>query len=391
MDTAEIVEEVLAHHGMKGMKWGIQKRRENIAVSRAGEAARKAELTKGGRSQFRVGHRPRDYGDVRRSNQAARAARKETRAGFKADKIDRKIEKRFAKPRDREQLKADIHNHSIDASRARISQINSKPEYVKATEKGTLKNPDHPTTKKYLNEVKNAYVQELQHTASQLKSPSGKITFEVVPSTKDFQGFGPNVFDVRMIKSNLAHANSNSDTFRVELVKDENGLVIDFKLVNDSLAQGMDFTNDFLAHHGTKGMKWGVRNRASQAKASFRRRTGRSGPQPVTVQDKPTSKKIKTKGGEGQPAHPDAVTPRISGQVARKSGVKALSDNELRAYTNRLNLEQQAKRLQYEDSSLGRKAVLTVLRDTGKATNKELNKEVMKQGRRAVTAAIAAV
>jgi hypothetical protein len=147
---------------------------------------------------------------------------------------------------------------------------------------------------------------------------------------------------------------------------------------------------EVLAHHGTKGMKWGVRKSASRVGASFRRRTGRSGPQEVTVKDKPTSKRIKTKGGEGRLAHPDALTPRVSGQIARKSGVKALSDNELRAYNNRLNLEQQAKRLQYEDSSLGRKAVLTVLRDTGKATNKELNKEVMKQGRRAITAAIVA-
>jgi hypothetical protein len=135
---------------------------------------------------------------------------------------------------------------------------------------------------------------------------------------------------------------------------------------------------DILTHHGTKGMKWGIR-----------KRMGRAGPQEVVVKDRPGRKRIKTKGGEGRPAHPDAVTPRISGQVARKSGVKALSDAELRAYTNRLNLEQQAKRLQYEDSSLPRKFVLSTLRQTGKKSQDELASETIKHGKRAVTAAIA--
>lgn len=146
---------------------------------------------------------------------------------------------------------------------------------------------------------------------------------------------------------------------------------------------------EVLTHHGTKGMKWGVRNKASQARATFRKKTGRAGPQEVVVRDRPTRKRIKTTGGEGRPAHPDATSVRVSGQIARKSGVKALSDAELRAYTNRLNLEQNAKRLQYEDSSVGRKFVMSALRQTGKKTNEELATETMKHGKRALKAAVA--
>jgi hypothetical protein len=135
---------------------------------------------------------------------------------------------------------------------------------------------------------------------------------------------------------------------------------------------------DILTHHGTKGMKWGIR-----------KRTGRAGPQEVVVKDRPGRKRIKTTGGEGRPAHSDATSVRVTGQIARKSGVKALSDAELRAYNNRLNLEQQAKRLQYEDSSLPRKFILSTLRQTGKKTSDELSSETIKHGKRAVTAAIA--
>ena len=66
----------LVHVGVKGMRWGVRKRdyTESRAINRAASEARKAELTKGGRSQFRLGLRPRDYGDIRRANQAARKA-----------------------------------------------------------------------------------------------------------------------------------------------------------------------------------------------------------------------------------------------------------------------------------------------------------------------------
>lgn len=115
-----------------------------------------------------------------------------------------------------------------------------------------------------------------------------------------------------------------------------------------------EIVEDVLAHVGVKGMRWGVRrDRASK----------------VTVIDK--RKRIKTSGGHKRPAHPDAVGPRISGQVAKKSGVKALSNDELKAYTQRLNLEQQAKRLSYNDASPPKKFVLKLLGQTGQQQAQE--------------------
>ena len=61
------------------------------------------------------------------------------------------------------------------------------------------------------------------------------------------------------------------------------------------------------------------------------------------------------------PRIPDAVRARTSGQVARKSGVKALSNKELQEFNNRLNLEQNYSRLVQQDKSAGRKFVNKML------------------------------
>lgn len=107
--------------------------------------------------------------------------------------------------------------------------------------------------------------------------------------------------------------------------------------------------DDVLEHFGVKGMKWGVRRDTSSA---------------VTVIDR--GKKLKTSGGRGRPAHPDAIKARSIGQIGKSSGLKSLSNRELEEYSRRLTLEANAKRLNYANSNVAKKFVLTLMGQTGK-------------------------
>jgi hypothetical protein len=133
-----------------------------------------------------------------------------------------------------------------------------------------------------------------------------------------------------------------------------------------------ELVSNLLEHHGVKGMKWGIRRKATV------------GAQEVIVRD--SRKKIKTSGGGGHPAHPSAVSARTTGQIAKKSGVKALSDEQLQSYAKRIRLEQEVKRLQYNEKPAAEKFILKAL---GRSGNQSLDKAT-NEGTRKVGAIIAA-
>jgi hypothetical protein len=128
-----------------------------------------------------------------------------------------------------------------------------------------------------------------------------------------------------------------------------------------------EIVENLLSHHGVKGMRWGVRRKATV------------GPQEVIVRDSRVGKRLKTSGGAGHPATREAVSARKIGQVGRKSGLKALTDQELQDYAKRIQLEQNVKRLQYADSSAPRKFILSLLGQTGKTTAQNAANEVASQ------------
>jgi hypothetical protein len=161
----------------------------------------------------------------------------------------------------------------------------------------------------------------------------------------------------------------------------------------------LDVVENILEHFGVKGMKWGVRSQrigdtavgglgisttGSRARASARKVKNKE----VRVSDKP--KKLKTSGGKGLPTSSDAIRARTLGQIGKESGLKALSNDQLQIYSQRLQLEQNVKRLNYNELSPGRRFVATILGRSGNSLASEaVNTSAKKVGKRAVSYAMA--
>lgn len=126
-----------------------------------------------------------------------------------------------------------------------------------------------------------------------------------------------------------------------------------------TISQGRDIAEQILEHHGVKGMKWGVR----------RKRTAT----PVSVEVKQKGSKLKAKGGQNQPASKDAINTKSIDQVIKKSGYQALSNQDLQAYNNRLNLEANARRLRTQNATAGQRFVKALLGTAGDVAMQEVS------------------
>lgn len=197
-----------------------------------------------------------------------------------------------------------------------LIRINNKPEY-----KGKDFNKPSALRTKYAKEHTDAFTARLDEAASDLgtnASGTRKYTVHV-----DDQGaWGVTTEEVK-------HAD---EAFTVNVEYDSRGFITRVLPLTDEMAQAENFVDDFLAHHGVKGQKWGVRrSRAERVAASS-----------------------------------DSTTVKAHRSTAKSSGVKALSNKELEEVVRRMNLEQQYKRLSAGDKSRGRKLVESLLGDMAK-------------------------
>lgn len=356
MDTNRIVEDILTHHGIKGMHWGIRKNPEARAAKKQARSERRA------------------------TRKEARRVKREARWQAYVARQDQKFEdlaKDFG-------TKVEVHNRAGDLMdwHGDIDRINNKSEYIQAAQHGILLKDDHPVTQKYHKEYTQAYLKRVNEAANEFTNWSDTRKYVAKPSS-DFLGFSVSTAQIQ-------HA-SDPYAFEVKFVKDSKGFITGLEIVNNSMAQAALFVDRYLEHHGVKGQKWGVR----RAKASIAAKNAEARkPKPVSVETKQRGGKstIKTKGGENQPVHPDAVAARTTGQQAKRSGLDTLSNKELQAYANRLDLEQRVSRLESQDQH-GKNFVQKFFANkknreaTKKFLNDEKNQENIKKGAQAVKAA----
>lgn len=148
----------------------------------------------------------------------------------------------------------------------------------------------------------------------------------------------------------------------------------------------MPTVEEFLEHHGVKGMKWGIRNNGKNR--TFRLMTsgaprpssrpssrGRSGPVDVVLKNKGHTR-IKTVGGSGHPPSEDAVRTAKTRQKAKKSSVHALSNKELQDAIQRMNLERQYKGV--ATSNPAKKFLSKLLQDAGQRKASQVVGKVIK-------------
>lgn len=107
--------------------------------------------------------------------------------------------------------------------------------------------------------------------------------------------------------------------------------------------EAAETVSNILEHHGIKGMKWGVRRKA-------------------------------TVGG-GVQMHPDATRARTTHETLKTHGSHAISTSDLQHYANRLSTEQNVSRLQSNQKSAGAKFVAKTL---GRVGNRVVDKVIDK-------------
>jgi hypothetical protein len=250
-DPTERGAEFVEHFGVKGMRWGIRRR-----------------SSPGAEAFVRTGSTKQDHKD---SIVDAKWLKADVRKNdLFMSKTDKKI--------------FDSANKSL---KSEAKAINKKPEYSGRQAKKELKRGDTPLRQQYDKEHQALFVKHLRQAAEKHLDPANKDV--VSPSgkwEKDLRVFkdGSWMVGIRRTKSDGSVSHSAQDAaqaieivVQVRPIRDEDGLITNYELidnptgltqttvnaVHDTLSTG----EQFVEHHGVKGMKWGVRKTSDHSNA----------------------------------------------------------------------------------------------------------------------------
>jgi hypothetical protein len=274
------VDEFLAHYGVKGMKWGVRKDR---------------------------GH------------EGQRA---------KTKKIE-KLDKKYDRLANHYTTTIDIHNRAARLTNKNdVERINNKPQY-----KDMDFSKPSPLRDKYYKEHSDAFIKNLEKAASEMgTNASGTKQYSIVVA--------PDNDSWMVYLKDVKHADEDAPEMVVKIKRDAKGHILSIEMPEDLEHADLD---EFLAHYGVKGMKWGVRKKSSS------------------------------------PSSPGSDDHQNARRIQAKD-VKDMSNQELKALTARLNLEKQYKDLTSGQKSEGRKMAEEVLKNTGKNLANEYAKKAAVKG-----------
>lgn len=247
--------DILEHYGTKGMKWGV--RNDN---GHEGEKAKTKQIAK--------------------------------------------LDKKFEKNMDKYKTVAALHNRAAELANSRVDAINNKPQY-----KGKDFTRDSPLRQKYYKEHQQSFLDGVTQAAKEMgTNASGTKEYSIIET-------GNGGWDIYL--TDVKHADGRTPEFSVDVDYDEMGHIQ--KVMPPKEATHTDdavTVENFLAHYGVKGQKWGVRRRR-QSQAS---------------KDHATNRKL-----------------------------AAMSDAELQQTVNRIRMEKQYKELEKSKIKKGHDAAKTIL------------------------------
>lgn len=211
-------EEFLEHFGVKGMRWGIRK-------------PHVGKLKLGSQDQFET------------QRQTDRAQKRQKKDSGKQSRHDKKWERKNLAP----MAVIGVYNNAVGRFNKELPSINNSPSY-----KGKNLFKDPALRAKYDKEVLSRFNKHLvAAAASQGTNPSGtkKLTAIVHPTT--------GAWHLQVVGT--AKHDSVDTGWEIKVTRDTNGLITDLSIPN--MAQSTIMGQEFLEHHGVKGMKWGIRNK----------------------------------------------------------------------------------------------------------------------------------
>ncbi len=358
------------HHGVKGMKWGVRKKRDGFVDGR----------------RTTMNRRDRKSGDL--NQRILNLAPNTNKAGSRAFK---------------RQEKSNVVAHKVYDKTLRAASRPIKKEIKTLNLKYKGKDLSKPSKErdKYYSEITLAVNRQLQ-AASHLKSKGGLrmdfkfdaktssyptaniVTAErgqnkkaAVDAAKQTRSSAKNNLrtEKERVKNSVSHEDTTESSYtrKVNLEWDSDGLLvdIDFDIPDDSelahefvmqAVSGIDFElidiSEFaLEHHGVKGMKWGVRKRSKTRVSSSGARS--TSPNPSSKVSTPTTRDKRVKALKNR---------------------RELSDSDIKDFTSRLQSEKQLKALLDEDVSPGRTFIKKVMSDAGKQAATKLATNAMTYG-----------
>ena len=275
------VDEVLAHFGVQGMRWGVRK--DAVAVSGVDRANRSM-----GPPMIGV----RNHGPA-------------------PTKTDEKI-----------LLKATSNALSGMQSKA------SKEEYGKFNQSiiNMVPQPKYDAVWQKAYDQKIAKILE-SHANKALKDPM--VASVTASSTGDMLlvvGTKPAVDSWKKDTSSAKHSDNmlGVTVTMLESTRDERGLITELSEGNSMMQSDSDAINEVLAHFGVRGMRWGVRkDRTTRVKVGETLRT-------ITVPHHTST---------------DAMKAHNASVLIKKHGLKALTNQELKDLNYRINLEQNFRKM----------------------------------------------